>query len=112
MSVPIKSKLKNLLKLELEIAPQIIKMDLNKLLDRLGMETELKEKRIVDNRKLIKWQPKREFGVDLYMTKLGRQTRAINSNEYNPLSGVRDTNQENSYIGGDTNSNTNPKTQH
>lgn len=48
--IKLKAKLKNLLKEELEITPEIIKMDLNKLLDRLGMETELKEKRIVDNR--------------------------------------------------------------
>jgi len=48
--IKLKSKLKNILKDQLEITPQIIKMDLNKLLDKLGMETELKEKRIVDNR--------------------------------------------------------------
>jgi len=52
--IKLKSKLKNLLKEELEITPEIIKIDLNKLLSKLGMETELKEKRIVDNRKLIK----------------------------------------------------------
>lgn len=34
----------------MEITPDIIKMDLKKLLERLGMETELKEKRIVDSR--------------------------------------------------------------
>jgi len=48
--IKLKSKLKNTLKDQLEITPQIIKMDLNKLLDKLGMETELKEKRIIDNR--------------------------------------------------------------
>ena len=46
----LKSKLKNLLKEKLEITPEIVKMDLNKLLEKLGMETELKEKRIIDNR--------------------------------------------------------------
>lgn len=46
----LRTKLKNLLKEELEITPEIIKMNMNKLLDRLGMETELKERRIVDNR--------------------------------------------------------------
>ena len=34
----------------MEITTEIIKMNLNKLLERLGMETELKEKRIVDTR--------------------------------------------------------------
>lgn len=48
--IKLKSKLKNLLKEKLEITPEIIKIDLNKLLNKLGMETELKEKRIVDNR--------------------------------------------------------------
>jgi len=38
------------LKEKLEITPEIVKMDLNKLLEKLGMETELKEKRIIDNR--------------------------------------------------------------
>jgi len=51
--VKLKSKLKNLLKDQLEITPQIIKMDLNKLLNKLGMETELKEKRIIDKRAKI-----------------------------------------------------------
>ena len=32
----------------------VVRVDLNKLLDKLGMETELKENRIVDNRKLVK----------------------------------------------------------
>jgi len=52
--IKLKSKLKNILKDQLEITPQIIKMDLNKLLNKLGMETELKEKRIVDNRMSVK----------------------------------------------------------
>ena len=46
----LKTKLKNLLKEELEITPEIVKVELKELLDRLGMETELKERRIVDNR--------------------------------------------------------------
>ncbi len=33
------------------ITPEIVKMELKELLQRLGMETELKEKRIVDLRK-------------------------------------------------------------
>ena len=51
--IKLKSKLKNILKDQLEITPQIIKIDLNKLLDKLGMETELKEKRIIDKRTKI-----------------------------------------------------------
>jgi len=48
--IKLKSKLKNLLKEKLEITPEIVKMDLKDLLQKLGMETELKERRIVDNR--------------------------------------------------------------
>ncbi|MCH8066958.1 MAG: phenylacetate--CoA ligase family protein [Nanoarchaeota archaeon] len=48
--IKLKSKLKKILYDELEITPQIVKMDLKEILDRLGMETELKEKRIIDNR--------------------------------------------------------------
>src|SRR3989338_1175100 len=48
--VKLKTKLKNLLKEELEITPEIVKVELKELLDRLGMETELKEKRIIDTR--------------------------------------------------------------
>jgi len=48
------NKLKKDLKQEIfnsmEVTPDIVKMDLKKLLVKLGMETELKEKRIVDNR--------------------------------------------------------------
>lgn len=48
------NKLKKSLKEEIfnsmEVTPEIVKMDLKKLIDRLGMETELKEKRIVDKR--------------------------------------------------------------
>lgn len=48
--IKLKAKLKNLLKEELEITPEIVKVELKELLDRLGMETELKEKRIIDAR--------------------------------------------------------------
>ena len=47
----LKSDLKNLITAETEVSPEIIKVGLKELLKRLGMETELKEKRIVDNRK-------------------------------------------------------------
>jgi len=46
-----KKELKHMLYEELEVTPEIVKMDLKELLDRLGMETELKERRIVDKRK-------------------------------------------------------------
>lgn len=46
----LKKDLQNKLREELEVTPEIIKMDLRELLKRLGMETELKEKRIVDRR--------------------------------------------------------------
>jgi len=49
----LKNELKNKITAETEVAPQIIKVELKELLKRLGMETELKEKRIVDNRKKI-----------------------------------------------------------
>lgn len=49
----LKNELKNKIITETEVAPQIIKVELRELLKRLGMETELKEKRIVDNRKKI-----------------------------------------------------------
>tara|TARA_Y100000310_G_scaffold38326_1_gene35926 strand:- start:31 stop:1455 length:1425 start_codon:yes stop_codon:yes gene_type:complete len=48
--IKLKSRLKKLLKENLEITPEIVKTDLKDLLQKLGMETELKEKRIVDNR--------------------------------------------------------------
>lgn len=48
-----KKELKHLLYEELQITPEIVKMDLKKLVERLGMETELKEKRIIDNRRLL-----------------------------------------------------------
>ena len=38
---------------ETEVTPEIVNMGLKELLQRLGMETELKEKRIVDNREKI-----------------------------------------------------------
>jgi len=46
----LKKELKQKIFNSMEITPEIVKMDLRKLLERLGMETELKEKRIVDNR--------------------------------------------------------------
>ncbi len=46
----LKAKLKNLLREELEITPEIVKTELKELLGRLGLETELKEKRIIDHR--------------------------------------------------------------
>jgi phenylacetate-CoA ligase len=42
--------LRNSIWKNLEITPEIVKVDLKELLRRLGMETELKEKRIVDSR--------------------------------------------------------------
>ena len=38
---------------EAEVKPEIVKINLKELLNRLGMETELKEKRVVDNRKKL-----------------------------------------------------------
>ncbi len=38
---------------ETEVKPEIVKINLKELLNRLGMETELKEKRVVDNRKKL-----------------------------------------------------------
>ena len=49
----LKSDLKSRIAAETEVNPEIIKIELKELLKRLGMETELKEKRIVDNRKKI-----------------------------------------------------------
>jgi len=49
----LKSSLKNKIIVETEVTPEIVKVDMEELLHRLGMETELKEKRIVDNRKNI-----------------------------------------------------------
>lgn len=49
----LKSDLKDKITAETEVNPEIIKIELKELLKRLGMETELKEKRIVDNRKKI-----------------------------------------------------------
>ncbi len=50
----LKNKLEKMLHEELEITPKIVKMDLRELLQRLGMETELKEKRILDKRAIAK----------------------------------------------------------
>ena len=49
----LRENLKNNIISETEVNPEIIKLELNELLKRLGMETELKEKRIVDNRKKV-----------------------------------------------------------
>jgi len=49
----LRSDLKNKIANETEVTPEIVKVELMELLKRLGMETELKEKRIVDNRKKI-----------------------------------------------------------
>ena len=47
----LKKELRNEIFNVMEITPEIVKIELKKLLERLGMETELKEKRIVDKRK-------------------------------------------------------------
>ena len=49
----LKNELKDKIATETEVTPEIVKVELNELLQRLGMETELKEKRILDNRKSI-----------------------------------------------------------
>jgi len=49
----LKYNINNQITAETEVAPQIVKVELKELLKRLGMETELKEKRIVDNRKKV-----------------------------------------------------------
>ena len=49
----LKNDLKNKITAETEVTPAIVKIELKTLLQKLGMETELKEKRIVDNRKKI-----------------------------------------------------------
>ena len=49
----LKNDLKNKITAETEVTPEIVKVELKELLQKLGMETELKEKRIVDNRKKI-----------------------------------------------------------
>ena len=49
----LKSELKNKIITETEVTPEIVKVELKELLKRLGMESELKEKRIVDNREKI-----------------------------------------------------------
>ncbi|UCH12403.1 MAG: phenylacetate--CoA ligase family protein [Candidatus Omnitrophota bacterium] len=46
----LKMELKKIVREATEVTPDIIMMDKARLLDRLGMETELKEKRIVDSR--------------------------------------------------------------
>jgi len=47
----LKNELRNRITSEAEIMPEIVKVELNELLRKLGMETELKEKRIIDTRK-------------------------------------------------------------
>ena len=49
----LRNDLKQQIIIETEVTPEIIKVELKELLKRLGMETELKERRIVDNRKKI-----------------------------------------------------------
>lgn len=49
----LRKDLKNKIIAETEITPEVVKVGLRELLQRLGMETELKEKRIVDNRKKV-----------------------------------------------------------
>ncbi len=49
----LKSDLKNRIIEETEITPEIVKVELKELLHRLGMDTELKERRVVDNRKKL-----------------------------------------------------------
>jgi len=49
----LRNDLKNKITAETEVTPAIVKTELKTLLQKLGMETELKEKRIVDNRKKI-----------------------------------------------------------
>lgn len=52
--VGLKANLKEKILREMEVSPNdIILVDLKELLNRLGMETELKEKRILDNRPVI-----------------------------------------------------------
>ncbi len=46
----LKRELERILREELEVTPEIIRVDLKELLHKLGMETELKEKRIIDKR--------------------------------------------------------------
>ena len=49
----LRNDLKNKITAETEVTPAIVKIELKTLLQKLGMETELKEKRIVDNREKI-----------------------------------------------------------
>jgi len=48
----LKRNLKNEIIAQTEVTPEIVKVELKELLKLLGMETELKEKRILDNRKI------------------------------------------------------------
>ena len=49
----LKKDLKDKIITETEVAPEIVKAELKELLQRLGMETEMKEKRVVDSREKI-----------------------------------------------------------
>lgn len=49
----LRNELKNKITAETEVTPEIVNTELKILLQKLGMETELKEKRIIDNRKKI-----------------------------------------------------------
>ena len=49
----LRNDLKNKITAETEVTPAIVKTELKTLLQKLGMETELKERRIIDNRKKI-----------------------------------------------------------
>ena len=48
----LKKELKEKIIAETEVSTEIVRMDLKELLLRLGMETELKERRIIDKRKI------------------------------------------------------------
>ena len=50
----LKNDLKNQITAETEVTPEIVKVELKELLKRIGMETELKEKRIVDSRRNVR----------------------------------------------------------
>ncbi|MBI3027742.1 AMP-binding protein [Candidatus Woesearchaeota archaeon] len=49
----LRNELRSRIIAETEITPEIVKLQLAELLEKLGMETELKEKRIVDSRKKV-----------------------------------------------------------
>jgi intein/homing endonuclease len=49
----LKNELRNKIRAETEITPEILLVELNELLQKLGMDSELKERRIVDNRSFL-----------------------------------------------------------